>query len=216
VSTLDGPRREPRGQPATSLVVILHGYGADGNDLIPLADTLQTHLPATAFVAPNAPEPLPWGDFDGRQWFALQERNALEYVQGADHARPALDVFLDAELKARSLPASRMALVGFSQGTMMALHVGLRRPAAPAAIVGFSGVIAGADRLPTDITCSPPVLLIHGADDGVIPSVACPYTERVLASCGVSVEAEVRPGLDHAIDGPGLAKAGAFLARYLA
>ncbi len=216
MTNLDGPRREPIGQPATSLVVLLHGYGADGNDLIMLADTWRRHLPGTAFVAPNAPEPLPWGDHGGRQWFALEAHDPVECLQGADRARPALDAFLDHELAARGLSTSHLALVGFSQGTMVALHVGLRRPEPPAAIVGFSGVVAGAERLAGDITCRPPVLLIHGAQDNVIPAQACPYTQQVLAGVGIDVVAEVRPGLGHAIDGQGMAQAAIFLAARLA
>lgn len=216
MTLIDGPRREAFNQPATSLVVLLHGYGADGNDLISLADQWRRHLPSTAFVAPNAPEQLPWGDPSGRQWFALETRDANEYLAGADRARPALDAFLDHELATRKLTADRMALVGFSQGTMMALHVGLRRPNSPAAIVGFSGVIAGADRLAAEITCRPPVLLIHGADDNVIPAQACPYTEQVLASAGIEVVAEVLPQLGHGIDGHGLAQAAVFLSNAFA
>lgn len=216
LTILDGPRREPIAEPADALVVLLHGYGADGNDLIPLADNWRRHLPRAAFVAPHAPEELPWGDHGGRQWFALAARDPVEYLQGADRARPALDAFLDHELAARKLPGTRLALVGFSQGTMMALHVGLRRPESPAAIVGFSGVLAGADRLAADITCRPPVLLVHGEQDNVIPAAACPYTQRALASVGVDVVAEVRPGLGHGIDGHGMAEAIVFLANRLA
>lgn len=216
MTTLDGPRREPLSGKATSLVVLLHGYGADGNDLIMLADTWRRHLPETAFVSPHAPEPLPWGDHGGRQWFALENRDPGEYLEGADRARPALDAFLDQELANRDLTADRLALVGFSQGTMMALHVGLRRPAPPAAIVGFSGVIAGAERLAADLRCRPPVLLIHGADDNVIPAAACPYTEGVLANAGIEVVAEVHPALGHAIDGKGMAQAAVFLSGRLA
>lgn len=216
MTILDGPRREPMGQKADALVVLLHGYGADGNDLISLADTWRRHLPGAAFVAPHAPEPLPWGDHGGRQWFALEDRNAAEYLAGADRARSTLDAFLDHELAARGLAAGRLALVGFSQGTMMALHVGLRRAKAPAAIVGFSGVVAGAERLAQDIKCRPPVLLLHGAEDNVIPAQACPYTERVLAGVGIDVTAEVHPGLGHGIDGRCMAQAAVFLSARLA
>ena len=216
MTILDGPRREPLGPQATSLVVLLHGYGADGNDLIMLADTWSRDLPDAAFVAPHAPEPLPWGVHGGRQWFALEARDPVEYLQGADRALPSLESFLDHELAKHKLTANRLALVGFSQGTMMALHAGLRRSTPPAAIVGFSGVIAGPERLAAELQCRPPVLLIHGAEDNVIPAAACPYTESVLANAGIEVIAEVRPGLGHAIDHHGMAQAAAFLAGHLA
>src|SRR5712691_12083902 len=140
IGTLDGPRLAPRSGPAQQLVVFLHGYGADGNDLIEIGRAWQQFLPHAAFVSPNAPEPCPGAPM-GRQWFALTFRDPDERWNGVNAAAPILNRFLDAELARRKLPASALALVGFSQGTMMALHVGLRRPAAPAAIVGYSGLL---------------------------------------------------------------------------
>src|SRR5690606_33255080 len=158
---LDGPRKEPS-QPVTSLVVLLHGYGANGADLIDLADALAPALPGTAFVAPDAPEPFPEVGLGARQWFPLTFRDPGELWRGANLAGPVLDRFLDADLERYRLAPNRMALVGFSQGTIMALHVGLRRSAAPAAIVGFSGLIAGAEHLSGTVKSRPPVQLIHG------------------------------------------------------
>ena len=128
---LDGPRLEPRGHAASALVVLLHGYGANGDDLIALGEGWRRWLPDAAFVAPNAPQTIP-GMYGGLQWFALTLRDPSEYWRGVEAARPAVDRFLDAELARYRLPPSRLVLVGFSQGTMMALHIGLRRPAAPA------------------------------------------------------------------------------------
>src|SRR5438552_1883193 len=127
---LNGPRIEPRaGGPPRQLVVFLHGYGADGNDLIDIGRSWQTLLPNAAFVSPHAPEPCAMAPV-GRQWFALTFRNPDERWIGVNKAAPVLDQFLDAELARRNLTAASLALVGFSQGTMMALHVGLRRSAA--------------------------------------------------------------------------------------
>ena len=128
MNKLDGPRLEPRGTAPTSLVVLLHGYGANGDDLIALGDGWRRWLPEAVFVAPNAPEAIP-GMHGGLQWFPLTLRDPSEYWRGVVAAQPAVDRFLDAELARYRLPADRLVLVGFSQGTMMALHVGLRRAA---------------------------------------------------------------------------------------
>ena len=147
---LDGPRLPPAaGGAARQLVVFLHGYGADGNDLIGLGREWAKLLPHAAFVSPHAPEPCGAAPM-GRQWFNLTFRDASELVRGVKQASPALDAFLDAELKRHNLPARALALVGFSQGTMMALGVGLRRRPAPAAIVGYSGALATVEALPKD------------------------------------------------------------------
>src|SRR5262249_6889956 len=140
MAELDGPRLEPRSGAARQLVVFLHGYGADGNDLIDIGRAWQDLLPQAGFVPPPAPEPCGKAPV-GRQWFALTFRDPNERWTGANKAAPVLERFLDAELKRRNLPPSALALVGFSQGTMMALHVGLRRAAAPFAIVGYSGLL---------------------------------------------------------------------------
>src|SRR5262249_49334835 len=145
----------------------------------------------------------------------LTLRDPEEYVAGTRGAAPALDAFLDEELARLGLAPSRLALVGFSQGTMMALHVGLRRATPPATIVGLSGVIAGAQRLAAEIGCRPPVLLVHGANDEVIPVGAIHLTREALAACGVAVEWHVREELGHGIDAEGLAMAASFLRGHL-
>jgi phospholipase/carboxylesterase len=209
---LDGPRVEPRGS-ATALVVLLHGYGANGDDLIALADGWRYWLPQAVFVAPNAPQTIP-GMPGALQWFPLTFRDPGERWRGVLAARPALDRFLDAELARYRLVPERLVLAGFSQGTMLALHVGLRRNAPPAAIVGYSGLLAGPEHL-AEITARPPVLLIHGEADDLIPVDALHAAREQLAAAGVAVEWHVRPGLGHGIDPHGQRLAGHFMATAL-
>jgi phospholipase/carboxylesterase len=209
---LDGPRVEPRGS-ATALVVLLHGYGANGDDLIALADGWRPWLPQAVFVAPNAPETIP-GMMGALQWFPLTLRDANERWRGVVAARPALDRFLDAELARYRLGPERLVLAGFSQGTMLALHVGLRRSAAPAAVVGYSGLLAGPEHL-SEITVRPPVLLIHGEADDLIPVDALHVAREQLAAGGVGVEWHVRPNLGHGIDPEGQRLAAHFMVNAL-
>jgi phospholipase/carboxylesterase len=217
---LDGPRIEPRaGGAARNLVVFLHGYGADGNDLIDIGRAWQPMMPNTAFVSPHAPNRC-GPSSTGREWFPLTDRAASERWLGVTSAAPALDRFFDAELTRRNLPPSALALIGFSQGTMMALHVGLRRATAPLAIVGYSGVLvmppdAKPETLAGQITSRPPVLLIHGDSDDRIPPQALFQASNVLAAADVPVEWHLSPGLGHGIDPEGLRQGAEFIARRL-
>ena len=208
---LDGPRLPPAaGGAPKQLVVFLHGYGADGNDLIGLGREWARLLPNAAFVSPNAPEPCAMSPM-GRQWFNLTFREFGELVRGVKHAAPALDDFLDAELKRVNLGPRALALVGFSQGTMMALGVGLTRHPAPAAIVGYSGALATLEALPGGPGSGPAILLVHGDMDEVIPVDAMFMAREQLASAGLPVEWHVAEGIGHGIDGEGLRLGGAFL-----
>ena len=214
---LDGPRLAPRSGAARHLVVFLHGYGADGNDLIDLGRAWQSLLPQAAFVSPHAPEPCDQAPV-GRQWFALTFRDPNERWVGANKAAPILERFLDAELARHQLPPSALALVGFSQGTMMALHVGLRRAVPPAAIVGYSGLLVlppdgNPETLAAEIKSRPPVLLVHGDQDELIPVQALFQGTQALAAMGVPVEWHVSAGVGHGIDQEGLRHGGEFLAR---
>jgi phospholipase/carboxylesterase len=198
-------------------VVFLHGYGADGNDLIEIGRAWQGLLPQAAFVAPHAPEPCGQAPV-GRQWFPLTFRDPNERWLGCNKAAPVLENFLDAELRRRNLASSALALVGFSQGTMMALHVGLRRATAPFAIVGYSGLLAvppdaKAEKLAAEIKSRPPVLLIHGDRDDLIPVQALFHAASGLASLGIAVEWHMSQGIGHGIDQEGLRHGGEFLAR---
>lgn len=212
---ITGPSLSPAsGDPATSLVVLLHGVGADGFDLIELAPHLAKALPHAAFVAPHAPFPCDLAPY-GRQWFSLQDRSPPALLAGVRAAAPRLDAFLDEQLAVRRLGPERLALVGFSQGCMMALHVGPRRAVAPAAVLGYSGALAGAEVLAAEAVSRPPVLLIHGDEDPVVAVAALGLARDALDAAGFRVEAHVRPGLDHAIDAEGVALGAAFLAAAL-
>jgi phospholipase/carboxylesterase len=217
---LDGPRLAPRSGAAQQLVVFLHGYGADGNDLIEIGRAWQALLPQAAFVSPHAPEPCGMAP-GGRQWFALTFRDPNERWVGVNHAAPGLERFLDAELARHRLPASALALVGFSQGTMMALHVGLRRTASPIAIVGYSGLLVlppgdKAEAVAAEIKARPPVLLVHGDQDDLIPAQALFQAAQGLAALGVPVEWHLSAGVGHGIDAEGLRHGGEFLVRCFA
>ncbi len=207
---IDGPRLEPKGR-VKQLVVFLHGYGADGRDLIAIGKQWQALLPDAAFVAPNAPEPCAQSPM-GRQWFPLTMRDPDERWVGVNAAAPTLDAFLDAELARTGLDDGRLALVGFSQGTMMALHVGLRRLRAPGAIVGFSGMLVGPDHLPVaDGRAVPPILLTHGSEDDVIPADALFLAGEGLAAAGRACQWHLSVGIGHGIDGPAMSHAALFL-----
>jgi len=220
---LDGPRIPASAARASQLVVFLHGYGADGNDLIELGRQWRALLPGAAFVSPHAPERCAATPI-GRQWFALSNSlpedrgGAEERWRGAVKARGAIDAFLDAELKRLGLDESGLALVGFSQGAMMALHVGLRRSRAPAAILGFSGLLVGPERLneATARGAPPPILLIHGDQDPLIPVEAMFLAAEALAGASIPAQWHVSLGVGHGIDGEGLRHGGLFLAKALA
>ena len=217
---LDGPRLAPRSGPAQQLVVFLHGYGADGNDLIEIGRAWQQYLPHAAFVSPHAPEPCGQAPM-GRQWFALTFRDPNERWIGVNKAAPMLQRFLDTELARHRLAPGALALVGFSQGTMMALHVGLRRAASPAAIVGYSGILVAppdgkTEAFAAEIKSRPPVLLVHGDRDDLIPAQALFQSAQGLAALGLTVEWHLSAGIGHGIDGEGLRHGGEFLARRFA
>lgn len=214
---LSGPSLEPRSGQAKRLVVFLHGYGADGNDLIDIGRAWEPFLPDTAFVSPHAPEPCGQAPV-GRQWFGLTFRDPNERWVGVNQAMPVLNAFLDEELQRRHLSPEALALVGFSQGTMMSLHVGLRRAVPPKAIVGYSGMFITPNDGPpetvaNEIVSRPPVLLIHGDSDELIPVQALFHSASALSALDVPVEWHVSSGVGHGIDHEGLRHGGEFLAR---
>lgn len=222
---LTGPQLQASRGRAAALVVFLHGYGADGNDLIEIGYQWRALLPDAAFASPNAPERCAASPM-GRQWFPLSNRpptdpeGAKERWNGVVAARGSIDAFLDAELARHGLDESKLALVGFSQGSMMAMHVGLRRRLAPAAIVGYSGMLVGDDKLSEAKArdargAPPPVLLVHGDQDPLIPIEAMFLTADALARGGIPAQWHISFGVGHGIDRGGLHHGGQFLARAL-
>ena len=214
-TTLDGPRQGPAsgGAPA-ALVILLHGLGADGNDLIGLAPAFGQILPDAVFVSPHAPFPCDMAPM-GRQWFSFRSQADADILAGARAAAPILDSFIDAELARYGLSDDRLALVGFSQGTMMALHVALRRPVPCASVVGYSGALIAPEILSAEIACRPPVLLVHGEADEVILFSAMASSAKALRANNVPVHCEPRPGLGHGIDEQGMAFGAAALKQSL-
>jgi phospholipase/carboxylesterase len=213
--TLDGPSFGPAsgGRPR-ALVVLLHGLGADGHDLIELAPHWSARLPDALFISPHAPFPCDMAPY-GRQWFSLQDRDPERVRAGVAAAAPILDAFLDTTLEAHALTDAALALVGFSQGTMMSLFVAPRRARALAGVVGFSGALVGAEALTAETRAHPPILLVHGDADPVVPFAAMTAAARALEAAGLPVVTERRPGLAHGIDPTGMDRAGAFLAKHL-
>lgn len=212
MSLLSGPRLPPRaGGPPGQLVVLLHGVGADGNDLIGLAPALAERLPHAAFVAPNAPQPCDMAPF-GYQWFSLQERSPPALLAGVAATAPLLDAFLDAELGRHGLADHQLALVGFSQGAMLSLYVAPRRARPMAAVLGYSGALIGAETLAAQARSRPPVFLIHGDADEVVPVQALHAAVHGLQAADIPVTWAVHDGLPHAIDPEGIAHGAAFLA----
>ncbi len=215
---LEGPRIEAKSGEAKSLVILLHGYGADGNDLIGLAGPMAGALADTEFVSPNAPEPCAAAP-SGRQWFPItyiDGSSEQEMRDGMARAVIALDDFITAEIERSGLPANKVALMGFSQGTMMSLHVGPRREHALAGIVGFSGRLLEPERLGNEIRTKPPILLVHGDADAVVPFESMQQAGEGLAAVGIEVSGFPRPGLGHGIDERGIAAAAQFLMQHLA
>ncbi len=214
---LDGPRFGPAqaqdGRPK-ELVILLHGLGADGNDLISLAPLFAQALPGAAFVSPNAPFPCDMAPF-GRQWFSFQDRDPAAVLAGVRTAASHLDAFIDAELERAGLPDARLALLGFSQGTIIALHTAIRRGRPCAAVIGYSGALVGPELLAAEVRSRPPVLLVHGDADEVVPFPSMAAAERALRADGFAVHGEARPGLGHGIDEAGLQLGAAMLKRSL-
>jgi Predicted esterase len=201
----------PKGQ-ATSVVIFLHGYGANGADLLGLADPLAPHLKGTAFYAPDAPEKCQGNPF-GFQWFPIPwlDGSSEEAAKaGAEQARSDIDAFIDKVLADEGLEPSALALVGFSQGTMMSLATAPRRAEPIAAVVGFSGRLLETGDTGW-IVSKPPVLLIHGDADPMVPVQSLPEAADALVKAGVETYAHVCKGLGHSIDNEGLSLALGFL-----
>jgi phospholipase/carboxylesterase len=204
---LSGPVVPPRSGEARQLVVLLHGWGADGNDLIGLAPALQPVLPHARFASPNAPDPCDQNPM-GRQWYSFMDERPERLKAGYDRASDLINAYLDAELERLKLDDSRLALVGFSQGCMMAVHVALRRARPIAGVVGYSGRLIDQENIAAEIRSRPPMLLCHGDADPVVPYGCLQDAVSVLAQHDVPAQWHTSPGVGHGID-PGALEAGA-------
>ena len=217
-SDLTGPSFiAPETRNVERLVIFLHGYGADGNDLISLSQPLAPLLPGTAFYSPNAPFPCEANPM-GRQWFSLSAydpdllRRAPETMapvlqemhEGAARAAPMVQHFIDGLMEQHTITSDKVILAGFSQGTMMALHCAYRRKDALAGVLGYSGALIGADTFAAEKTASPPACLIHGEADPVVPAAATARAHDTLKAAGVEVDKVTIPNLQHGIDQNGL------------
>lgn len=206
-------RKAARSGAATSMVVFVHGYGADGADLLGLADPLAQHLPDTVFLSPDAPEPCAGNPF-GFQWFPIPRLDGsteAEAEAGLLRASDDLNAFLDARLAEEGLTPDRVVLLGFSQGSMMSLHVAPRRSQPVAGVVAFSGRLLVAERLEAEAVAKPPVLLIHGDQDPMVGFEEMGLAGDALVTAGFQTYAHVMKGTGHGIAPDGLQVALAFL-----
>jgi len=200
----NGASLQPRsGNPPKQIVLLLHGFGSSGTDMISLAPHWQDALPDALFLAPHAPQRCSMMA-SGYQWWGLSGFAPSALAAGAASAAPAINAFIDRKLKQYGLSDAELALVGFSQGTMMALHVGLRRPRAVAAVVGYSGMLTATADIADSDFAKPPVLLVHGTADPVVPIAALHMAETDLKRLGVSVTTHMAHGIAHSVDPAGL------------
>ena len=210
---LDGPRHPPgAGAAPARIVLLLHGYGADGNDLIGLAPAWAPAMPDALFVSPHAPFPCEGAPF-GRQWFGITGRDTEMRLAGLRAASAMVDAFIDDLLEETGLPPAALTLAGFSQGTMLALHTGPRRAKPLAGILGYSGRLLAPELLDAELLSRPPVALIHGEMDELVPFSSMAEAGAALERAGFAVETHGRPGLGHGIDPDGMRAGLQFMVR---
>lgn len=211
-TTLDGLRLAPASGTARQLVVLCHGIGVDGSDLLPIARLLAGALPDTAFALPHAPHRFTLAPDQGRQWFDLFDRTFGEVEQGARATAPSLVRYLADECSRLGLPHRAAVLAGFSQGGMMALYAGLRMADPPGGIAALAAALPGFAETARDLRARPPVLLVHGERDEIVPVQMSRDAERLLRGLGVPVHAVYRPELGHGIDDEAIGALAAFCA----
>jgi phospholipase/carboxylesterase len=215
MAELDGPRWGPASKTTPrQLVVLCHGVGADGHDLIDLAPSWGHAVPDAVFVSVDAPFVHDSGF--GRQWWSVADRSPPIMETGVRRAASYLGPFVDAELARLALPPDAYALMGFSQGAMTALFTGLRHVPPPRAILAFSGALIAPGTLAAELTGRPPVLLVHGEADDVVPVSRSRDAEAALRAASVPVEATYVPRLGHGIDDTGISLGALFLQRAFA
>ena len=213
MTTLTGPRRDAKSGNADSLVIFLHGYGSDGNDLIGIGDTLAEHMPNATFLSPNAPQRCANSPI-GYQWFPipwLDGSTEETSKQGHVESVKLLNAWLDEVSVNEGIAPDRTIFFGFSQGTMMALHVGPRRENSFAGIVGFSGRLLNPELLSAEFRSKPPVLLVHGDSDDMVPPASLPAAADALTAVGIEVFTHISKNTGHGIAPDGLQMALQFI-----
>ena len=210
---LESKRKAPKSGKARSMVIFVHGYCADVADLLGLADPLAPHLPDTVFYSPNAPEKCVNNPF-GYQWFPIPWLDGSSEAEAKASMAVAVDLlngFIDAKLAEEKVAPEALALVGFSQGTMMSLHIAPRRDRAMAGVVGFSGRLLAPETLAAEAKVKPPVLLVHGDADEMVPYADMGRAGDALVSAGFEVYGHTMKGTGHGIAPDGLQVALSFL-----
>ena len=209
---LTGPNFGPAsGGAPHNLVILLHGYGANGDDLIGLAPPFAQVLPNTEFLSPNAPYPCESNPFGGLQWFEVWQAEGVDRLTEVRNGAAIVNAYIDEELAKRNLTDANLILCGFSQGTMLSLHVALRRAAPCAGVLGYSGRLESPELLADEITVRPPIMLIHGEDDPMLSIDLMDTAATVMTENGVSVDCHRRPGLGHGIDEEGMRLGAGFM-----
>lgn len=213
MTILTGPRKDAISGNTDSLVIFLHGYGSDGNDLIGIADSLAEHLPNTTFLSPNAPQRCVNNPM-GYQWSPIPrlDGSTEEAAQaGQVEAVKLLNAYLDEVAISEGTGPERTIIFGFSQGTMMALHVGPRRTKPFAGIAGFSGRLLYPELLETEMKSKPPILLVHGDSDEMVPPASLPKAADALTKAGFEVFTHISKNTGHGIAPDGLGTALQFI-----
>lgn len=209
--TFQGPELKAQSGNSRSLVVFLHGYGASGDDLIQLGRQWSSALPDTDFIAPHAPYVCEQNP-EGYQWCSLVDWDPHRISKDLQTISAPLNAYIDSQATQRQLDPSNVALVGFSLGTFMALEAALHRPSS-AGVVGYSGgYIHDPARM---ILSRPPVLLVHGEADAVLPHETSVAADEQLKTMGLKVETHILPEVEHHIDVQGLGMGAAFLRQHL-
>lgn len=211
--TFTKPLSGPEDIPAKvkNIVIFLHGLGSNGDDLMGLAPYFKEALPETAFLSPNAPYQVPMA-YNGYQWFDLWDRSPMQVEAGVRETAPMIVDFIESAAARFKVPLSRIFLVGFSQGTMMSLHAGLRLIEGLGGIVGYSGAMISPETLQDEkLKKLPPVLLVHGLSDPIVPAMASQYASSTIENAGGDVRYIQRPFLVHSIDDAGIKEAISFI-----
>jgi len=207
---LTGPKYLPDSGKISSAVIFLHGLGSNGDDLISLAPIMTKGLPETVFLSPNAPHKMPFSA-GGYQWFEYWDRTPLQMWDGIKNAAPYIVDFVYDVSDRYKLPLDKIVLCGFSQGTMMSLYTGLRMIEGLGGVIGFAGALLSPETLMMEkVSHLPPVLLVHGLQDTIVPAIASMQAEMVLKALNVDVKYVQRPNLAHSIDDKGIQESVAF------